>query len=138
MSRFNHLSYDTEAQTADIGAGLRWDAVYELLNPQGVTVLGGRTSGVGVAGFILGGGILFYPSYQTVILTRFPGLSWKTNQYGWTLDTVVAYDLVLPNGTFVTATADHNTDLFFGLRASIPIHHDLERSSTFSLLGRTQ
>ena len=133
MSRFNHLSYDTEAQTADIGAGLRWDAVYELLNPKGVTVLGGRTSGVGVAGFILGGGIIsFFASYQAVILTCCPGLSWKTNQYGWTLDTVVAYDLVLPNGTFVTATADHNTDLFFGLRASISIRPDLERSSTLS------
>ena len=76
-----------------------WDDVYSALAPHNVNVVGGRTSGVGVAGFTLGG-----------------GYSWKTNQYGLTLDTVQAFELVLPNGVVTNVTAKSNPDLFFGLK----------------------
>ena len=56
MSRFNEVEYDAEAGTATVGAGLIWDDVYAALAPHGVNVIGGRVSGVGVAGFTLGGG----------------------------------------------------------------------------------
>jgi FAD/FMN-containing dehydrogenase len=58
MSRFSAVTYDPAEQTATIGAGLIWDDVYAALEPYGVNVVGGRVSGVGVAGFTLGGGIL--------------------------------------------------------------------------------
>ncbi|SJL13198.1 uncharacterized protein ARMOST_16637 [Armillaria ostoyae] len=57
MTRFNEVTYDPTTQTAVIGAGNIWDDVYEILNAQGVNVLGGRVTGVGVAGFTLGGGM---------------------------------------------------------------------------------
>jgi FAD/FMN-containing dehydrogenase len=41
--------YNPGSQTADIGAGLVWDDVYAALEPHGVNVVGGRTTGVGVA-----------------------------------------------------------------------------------------
>jgi hypothetical protein len=56
MSRFNEVTYNATAQTAIIGAGLIWDDVYQVLDPLNVTVVGGRFSGVGVAGYSLGGG----------------------------------------------------------------------------------
>lgn len=56
MSRFSEVTYDASSQTAVIGAGLIWDDVYAALAPHGVNVLGGRVTGVGVAGFTLGGG----------------------------------------------------------------------------------
>jgi FAD/FMN-containing dehydrogenase len=56
MSRFSDVTYDEASQTATIGAGLIWDDVYAALEPYGVNVAGSRESGVGVAGFILGGG----------------------------------------------------------------------------------
>ena len=56
MSRFSEVTYDAAAQTATIGAGLVWDDVYAALEPYNVNVVGGRVSGVGVAGFTLGGG----------------------------------------------------------------------------------
>ncbi|KAF5337648.1 hypothetical protein D9758_013014 [Tetrapyrgos nigripes] len=56
MSRFSDVNYDANAQTVEIGTGLIWDDVYNILIPQGVNVVGGRVSGVGVAGFTLGGG----------------------------------------------------------------------------------
>lgn len=43
------------------------------------------------------------------------GYSWKANQFGLTIDTVQAFNLVLPNGTSQTVTSA-NEDLWFGLR----------------------
>ena len=45
------------------------------------------------------------------------GYSFKSNEYGLALDNVVAYELVLPNGTVTTITAD-DRDLWFSLRVS--------------------
>ena len=59
MYRFSDVVCNPDSQTADIGAGLLWDDVYAALEPHGVNVAGGRVSGVGVAGLILGGGSLF-------------------------------------------------------------------------------
>jgi hypothetical protein len=58
MRQFSKIKYSAASKTADIGAGLVWDDVYEALMPHNVSVLGGRVSGVGVAGFLLGGGLL--------------------------------------------------------------------------------
>ncbi|KAJ7027701.1 FAD-binding domain-containing protein [Mycena alexandri] len=98
MTRFSSVTYDKKSQTADIGPGLIWDDVYAALEPHGVIVAGGRVSGVGVAGFTLGG-----------------GYNWLTNQVGLTLDTVTAFELVKPDGKIVSVTAA-DPDLFFGLK----------------------
>ena len=47
------------------------------------------------------------------------GYSWLSNQYGLTIDNVVAYELVLPSGVVTTVTETSNPDLWFGLRVSI-------------------
>ena len=57
MSRFSDVSYNSADQTATIGSGLIWDDVYAALAPFSVNVVGGRVTGVGVAGFTLGGGM---------------------------------------------------------------------------------
>jgi FAD/FMN-containing dehydrogenase len=56
MTRFNKTVYNSDAGTVEAGAGLSWDKVYVILEQYGVGVVGGRTPGVGVAGFTLGGG----------------------------------------------------------------------------------
>ncbi|KAJ4490170.1 FAD-binding domain-containing protein [Lentinula aciculospora] len=99
MYRFSEVVYDAASSTATIGAGLVWDDVYAALAPYDVNVVGGRVTGVGVAGFTLGG-----------------GYSWKTNQYGLTVDTITAYELVKPDGTVVNVTANSDSDLFFALK----------------------
>ena len=71
MTRFKKVIYHPYDKTVDVGAGLIWDDVYKALEPYNVTVVGGRVSGIGVAGFTLGG-----------------GYSWKSNQYGLTIDTI--------------------------------------------------
>ena len=99
MSRFNTTQYDATAQTATAGTGLVWDDVYAALQPHNVAVVGGRVSGIGIAGLTLGG-----------------GYSWFTNQYGLVVDNVVAFQVVLPSGQVVSASAQQNQDLFFALK----------------------
>jgi FAD/FMN-containing dehydrogenase len=56
MTRFNQVVYNAASKTVQIGTGLVWDDVYEALEQYNVNIVGGRVSGVGVAGFTLGGG----------------------------------------------------------------------------------
>jgi len=98
MTRFNQVIVNKTASLVEVGAGLIWDDVYKALEGTGLNVVGGRVSGVGVAGFTLGG-----------------GYSWKTNQYGLMVDNIESFELVLPNGTIQTVTSQ-NEDLWFGLR----------------------
>lgn len=44
------------------------------------------------------------------------GFSFKTNEYGLTIDTVRGFDLVLPNGTATYVSDSTNPDLFFALK----------------------
>ncbi|KKY29505.1 putative fad binding domain-containing protein [Diaporthe ampelina] len=46
-------------------------------------------------------------------------LDGKTNQYGLTSDTVVEFNVVLPNGTISRASEDVNPDLFFALKGGL-------------------
>ncbi|KAH0826808.1 hypothetical protein J3R83DRAFT_5232 [Lanmaoa asiatica] len=118
MSRFSQVDYDSTAQTATIGAGLIWDDVYAALEPHGVNVVGGRVTGVGVAGFTLGG-----------------GYSWLTNQYGLTIDTVRSYELVAPNGTVMNVTETSSPDLFFALKVCTCFSkHDVVTTLLFHVL----
>lgn len=115
MKRFTEVTYDAEAGVAKIGAGNVWDNVYAALDPYNVSVVGGRVSGIGVAGFTLGGGGV---ELHIMIsqLTKATGYSFKSNQYGLTIDTVVAFEVVLPTGIVVNATENENSDLFWGLK----------------------
>lgn len=56
LSSFSEVVYDANDQTATIGLGLIWDDVYSELDQHGVTVVGAKTTGVGVGGIVLGGG----------------------------------------------------------------------------------
>jgi FAD/FMN-containing dehydrogenase len=54
-SNLNAITVSPDNSVASIGPGQRWGAVYEALDPYGVSVVGGRIPEVGVAGLILGG-----------------------------------------------------------------------------------
>ncbi|KAL3490772.1 hypothetical protein BJX62DRAFT_237885 [Aspergillus germanicus] len=99
MSRITSVTLSEDESIAGIGAGARWIDVYEALEEKGLTVVGGRSSTVGIAGFTLGGGISF--------LSR---------RYGWALDNVANYQLVLANGTLTNANQTSHPDLYFALR----------------------
>ncbi|KAG2032409.1 FAD-binding domain-containing protein [Suillus americanus] len=96
---FSEVVYDPNAQTATIGMGLIWDDVYSELEQYGVIIVGAKTTGVGIGGIVLGG-----------------GYSYLSNQYGLSVDNVVSFELVMPNGTVASITSSSNPDLFYGVR----------------------
>lgn len=100
LARFNKITVHKEEKLVDVGAGCLFEELYEALAPYSLNIVGGtRWAGVGVAGWILGG-----------------GYSVKTSQYGLGVDNLVAAKLVLPNGEFMEASETKNQDLFFALK----------------------
>ena len=60
------------------------------------------------------------------------GYSFKTNQYGLSLDTVVGFNLVLPNGTIAYVTESTHPDLFFGLKGGFNNFVSRSTNATFT------
>jgi FAD binding domain/Berberine and berberine like len=83
-----------------LGAGIQAFEVYEFANANNVSAVGGEGKTVGVAGgYVLGG-----------------GHSPLGSVHGLAADQVLALEVVLPDGTFTTVTAETNPDLFWALR----------------------
>lgn len=85
--------------TVEVGPGSRWVDVYGALSDYGLYAIGGRLKTIGVSGLELIGGFHYF-----------------NNKYGLAMDNVVSYDVVLGNGTQVTADATSNRDLFWALK----------------------
>jgi hypothetical protein len=99
LSMMNSSYYDRETDTARIEPGGRWAKVYSDLQKQDVTVAGGRDGGVGVGGFLTGGGLSFF-----------------TARKGFGCDSVVNFEVVLANGSIVNANASARPDLWRALK----------------------
>lgn len=100
LSSLNRRTLSRNKAIASIGPGQTWGDVYAWLAPYGLAVNGGRYSPVGVGGLLLAGGIGFWGS-----------------RFGWGADSVVGYEVVLPNGRIVEVTANGpDKDLFWALK----------------------
>lgn len=55
MRKLNKVAIDEGTGLVQVGAGAKWDDVYRVTDAQGLHVMGGRESDVGVAGYLLGG-----------------------------------------------------------------------------------
>ncbi|KAH9434342.1 hypothetical protein MCOR02_006354 [Pyricularia oryzae] len=91
--------YNAENNTVTVGPGNRWDDVMGALDGKNITVVGGRIGNVGVGGYLLGG-----------------GLGFLSTQYGWAANQIVEAEVVLANGTIVTASESANPQLLMALR----------------------
>ncbi|BBY17131.1 FAD-binding oxidoreductase [Mycolicibacterium litorale] len=90
---------DALNRTARVGAGVRWQQVLDAACPYGLAPVVGSAPGVGVVGFLTGGGI--GPLVRTV---------------GASSDHVRAFELVTGTGAVLRVTPDEHADLFWGLR----------------------
>ncbi len=95
----NGVTIDPIAQTAHVEAGVKWGAVLDAAQQHGLAPLLGSSPTVGVVGYTLGG-----------------GLGWLGRKYGLSADNVIQYELVMADGSLRIATAQENSDLFWGLR----------------------
>jgi FAD/FMN-containing dehydrogenase len=66
LVRLNKVSIANDRKSVKIGAGLKWLDVYSKLDPEGLTVFGGRISTVGVGGFLLSGEYRLRNSWHSI------------------------------------------------------------------------
>lgn len=99
LSPMKGIHVDPQARTARAEAGVLWGELDRETQVFGLATVGGIVSHTGVSGLTLGGGI-----------------GWLMRKYGATVDNLLSVDLVTADGELVTASEDHNPDLFWGVR----------------------
>ncbi|KAJ5573885.1 uncharacterized protein N7459_008312 [Penicillium hispanicum] len=99
LALFREVTVADDRESVAVGAGNRWIDVYRVLDGKGLTVVGGRSADVGVAGLTLGG-----------------GMSYLTPRFGLACSNVLAYEVVLASGEIITATATSYPDLWRALK----------------------
>jgi hypothetical protein len=99
LSLINYTRVDPRDRTVRVGGGCTWHAVDHATHAFGLAVPTGFVSTTGVGGLTLGG-----------------GLGHLTRKHGLTIDNLLAADLVLADGSFVTASAAENADLYWAIR----------------------
>lgn len=110
------VKLNEDKTTVSIGVGERWGNVYEELEKDGLTTVGGRVATLGVTGFILGGNstIICQSGPERILLTmrELGGISYYSAERGFACDFVASFELVLASGDIVQASRAVNPDLF--------------------------
>lgn len=99
LSNIHYTRVDPKAKTIRVGGGCTWGDVDHAGHAFGLAVPTGIISTTGVGGLTLGG-----------------GLGYLTRKFGLTIDNLLEADLVLADGSFVTANAEDNEDLYWAIR----------------------
>jgi len=99
LSLMRYVRVDPKAKRIRAGGGCVWGDVDHAAHAFGLAVPAGIISTTGVGGLTLGG-----------------GLGHLTRRFGLTIDNLLSADLVLADGSFVTASAKQNEDLFWAIR----------------------
>ena len=99
LSHMNYVRVDPKRRSVLTGGGALLGAVDHATHAFGLAVPSGIFSTTGVGGLTLGG-----------------GLGHLTRQCGLTIDNLLAVDIVLADGSFVTANSKEHSDLFWAVR----------------------
>ena len=99
LSQLRGTTVDPAARTVRVDPGATWADVDHATVAFGMAVPSGFLASTGVAGLTLGGGI-----------------GYLSRRFGLTVDNLLSADVVLADGSFVTASATAHTDLFWALR----------------------
>lgn len=99
LSPMRYTQVDKDKMTVAVGGGTLLGDVDHATHVFGLATPSGIFSTTGVGGLTLGG-----------------GLGYLTRKYGLAIDNLLSVDMVLADGTFVTANADQNPDLYWAMR----------------------
>ncbi|MGH2485506.1 MAG: FAD-binding oxidoreductase, partial [Ktedonobacterales bacterium] len=99
LSRMKGIRVDPASRSVRVDGGCTWGDVDHATHPFGLATPSGFVSTTGVGGLTLGGGI-----------------GYLSPRYGLTIDNLLAVDMVLADGSFVSASADEHADLFWAVR----------------------
>ena len=99
LSQMNGVHVDPAQRTVRVEGGATWGKVDHATHPFGLATPSGFLSTTGVGGLTLGGGI-----------------GYLSRTYGLSLDNLLSVDMVLADGSFVTANEQEHPDLFWAVR----------------------
>jgi FAD/FMN-containing dehydrogenase len=99
LSKIRYVHVDPQAKTVRVGGGSTWRDVDHATHAFGLAVPSGIIGTTGVGGLTLGG-----------------GLGHLTRSYGLAIDNLISADLILADGSFVTANEWQHEDLFWAIR----------------------
>ncbi len=99
LSPMKGIHVDQEERTVRVEGGCTWGDVDHATHAYGMATPSGIISTTGVGGLTLGG-----------------GLGHLTRKYGLTIDNLLSADLVLADGSAVTANEEQHADLFWAIR----------------------
>src|SRR4030095_11595430 len=99
LSQLNGVRVDAGTRTAEVSGGCLWRDVDRATHGFGLATPNGIISTTGVGGLTLGGGIGH--------LTREDGVA---------IDNLLSVEMVLADGSFVTANEERNQDLYWAVR----------------------
>ncbi len=111
-SRLKSITIDPATARVTIEAGVRLGELDAATQEHGLVVPAGVVTDTGAAGLTLGGGI-----------------GHNTRRFGATVDHVVSIEIVTADGRVVTASADHEPELFWGLLGA---GHNLGIATSFT------
>src|SRR5512132_554146 len=101
LSPMRGVRVDPQKHTARVQAGVLLGELDKETQAFGLAAPSGIVTHTGVAGLTLGGGI-----------------GWIQRKHGLSVDKLRRVDVVTADGEFVTASADENPDLFWGMRGA--------------------
>ncbi|HEX5155934.1 MAG TPA: FAD-binding oxidoreductase [Ktedonobacterales bacterium] len=99
LSEMKGVHVDPKQRTVRVAGGATWGEVDHATHAFGLATPSGFVSSTGVGGLTLGGGI-----------------GYLSRTYGLSLDNLLSADIVLADGSYVTASADEHPDLFWAVR----------------------
>jgi FAD/FMN-containing dehydrogenase len=99
LGGLKRIDVDPDRRTAKAGGGVLWAEFDAATQEHGLHTPGGRVSTTGVGGFTTGG-----------------GYGWSSSKHGLTCDNLISAEVVTADGGVLTASADENPDLFWGIK----------------------
>lgn len=99
LAHLNEVTVADDRESIIVGPGARWGNVSSVLDLEGLAVVGGRVTDVGVSGLILGGGLSFF-----------------SGKRGWACDNVRSFEVVVSSGEILTASPESEPELYWALR----------------------
>lgn len=95
------VSVDPVSSTIKAQGGCLWADVDTAAYEHGLAIVGGVVNHTGIGGLTLGG-----------------GYGWLSGKYGLVIDNLLAVQMVLADGSIVTASESENSDLFWAVRGA--------------------
>lgn len=99
LGKMRSVRVDPQSGTVRVQGGATWGDVDHATHAYGLAVPTGFLSTTGVGGLTLGGGV-----------------GYLTRRYGLTIDNLLGVDMVLADGSLVTANSRENPDLYWAVR----------------------